>query len=879
MKLVSRLVRTAAFPAVWVLSKLRYLPKFALIGLVLLAPAVYVAHLQYSLTSYYVEFNDLEHKGMAYLDPLHDYIYAQQRHWVASVARAVGAQDRASEAQAAADVVVLARRIDVLDASLGATLKTSARWKQTKDAWAQVVIASQGDSATEIDKAHANAVAITSDLIVNYVANYSKLILDPDLDSYWLMDIAIVKGPTIGNDLAQAATTALLGLSGDKTDYTVGLVGAVTDALLNIASTETVDLKTAVENTKDFGNNPKIATLQAPFAAMKASSAVLTDLIKATYVRRAVDAQGGAGDGAKPNPQPLLTASAAALDAVDRFYDADNVPLDELVVRRLDNYTADRQQGVALTIIGIVLFSYLFIALFFGIKNVIDLLGRATTRMIAGTTERFVSTTGDESSQIVDNFNAINLVLVEVRELQQQMRLVLDNVDEGLVTIRRDGSMDPECSAAFERWFGVPGDGHFAARIAGSDTRMHAMLTLAWSELVEGIMPIELLVDQFPNQLDRDRQHFRLDIKPLYTDNQLVGALLRVRDVTSEIEAQRTLVAQREYVAVFERALADPNGVREFVEDTGKLVASLPVDGPDLAERKRAAHTIKGNASLYGVHSVAEVAHGLEDRMADLDQLDAASVQRLVAVWATFTSRIEHLLSSHDQIHLPRLEVQALATLVEEGGVAAAERLRWLLLEPVSVRFENYRRQIASVAERLGKPAPTIVVEADGVRLPPDRLRPFWAVFSHLVRNALDHGIESSDDRIAAGKPAAGRLELRAHVDDHGVRLEVADDGRGVDWERVRAKARAAGLPATSQDELENALFSDGFSTAQAMSETSGRGVGLSAVRSVITELGGHIRVASELGRGTRFIFTFAAVLPPRARRWSQLTHPPVPRA
>jgi len=133
------------------------------------------------------------------------------------------------------------------------------------------------------------------------------------------------------------------------------------------------------------------------------------------------------------------------------------------------------------------------------------------------------------------------------------------------------------------------------------------------------------------------------------------------------------------------------------------------------------------------------------------------------------------------------------------------------------------------------------------------------------VRNAVDHGLESPDERIAAGKPEAGRLQLVARYTNDALVIEVVDDGRGIVWDRVREKAEAAGLPSATEHDLVKALFSDGVSTADEVSETSGRGVGLAAVDSVVRELGGEIAVQSELGKGTRFTFTFSGRAPRRA--------------
>jgi two-component system, chemotaxis family, sensor kinase CheA len=127
----------------------------------------------------------------------------------------------------------------------------------------------------------------------------------------------------------------------------------------------------------------------------------------------------------------------------------------------------------------------------------------------------------------------------------------------------------------------------------------------------------------------------------------------------------------------------------------------------------------------------------------------------------------------------------------------------------------------------------------------------------HLVRNALDHGLEGPDERVAAGKPATGTLEISAQHAGGNVIITVSDDGRGIDPKRVAAKAAERGLiPAEAVDAIDmpravELLFSAGFSTAEVTSDISGRGVGMDAVRNAIRELGGEVVMTSEPGHGT----------------------------
>src|SRR5207245_889300 len=127
----------------------------------------------------------------------------------------------------------------------------------------------------------------------------------------------------------------------------------------------------------------------------------------------------------------------------------------------------------------------------------------------------------------------------------------------------------------------------------------------------------------------------------------------------------------------------------------------------------------------------------------------------------------------------------------------------------------------------MGKADVDVVVEGNDVRVDRKQWRGFWATLTHVVRNAIDHGFETDDERARAGKPATRSLTLRTSVRDGTIVVEVGDDGRGIDWDQVRAKARLRSLSADTSVDLVNAIFSDGISTKDEVTEISGRGVGL----------------------------------------------------
>ncbi|APR85446.1 Signal transduction histidine kinase CheA [Minicystis rosea] len=194
---------------------------------------------------------------------------------------------------------------------------------------------------------------------------------------------------------------------------------------------------------------------------------------------------------------------------------------------------------------------------------------------------------------------------------------------------------------------------------------------------------------------------------------------------------------------------------------------------------------------------------------------------------------------------------------VASGASGVAERARALRLVPLDSLFPALDRAAVEAARALGK---DIVVRFEGGAAELDRrvrdgLR---EPLLHLVRNAVDHGIEEAPARLAADKPEVGTVSLRATLSGRDLRIVLHDDGRGIDLDAVRARARAMGLDPQSLDRRETfaLLFEPGFTTREAVTSISGRGIGLDVVRKRIAALHGRIDVESEPGRGTTFTLT-----------------------
>ncbi|WP_018409932.1 chemotaxis protein CheW [Methyloversatilis thermotolerans] len=173
---------------------------------------------------------------------------------------------------------------------------------------------------------------------------------------------------------------------------------------------------------------------------------------------------------------------------------------------------------------------------------------------------------------------------------------------------------------------------------------------------------------------------------------------------------------------------------------------------------------------------------------------------------------------------------------------------------PISMVFSRFPRVVRDLSQKLGKQV-RLVLEGESTELDRGLIERLADPLTHLVRNSLDHGIEGPDIREAAGKPREGTITLKAFHQSGHIVVEVIDDGAGLNRERILAKARERELPAgdnLSDQEVWSLIFEAGFSTAEAVTEVSGRGVGMDVVKRNITSMGGRIDIDSLPGSGTR---------------------------
>jgi two-component system, chemotaxis family, sensor kinase CheA len=244
----------------------------------------------------------------------------------------------------------------------------------------------------------------------------------------------------------------------------------------------------------------------------------------------------------------------------------------------------------------------------------------------------------------------------------------------------------------------------------------------------------------------------------------------------------------------------------------------------------------------------------------DLDKVDRLVnlVGELVITQAMLNQRVSECGTTRiSSVGAALNELEHLLRQLQEAVMA-------IRTQPVKSVFQRMPRLVRELAAQTGKEV-HLEIEGEGTEVDKTVIERLGEPLTHMIRNAVDHGLETPEDRIAAGKPAEGTVKLSAEHRGGRIIIEITDDGRGIDRVRVRQKALEKKLISPSanlsDEEIDNLIFLPGFSTADQVSNISGRGVGLDVVRRNIIDLGGRIVIGSQKGKGSRFCLTLPLTL------------------
>ena len=449
----------------------------------------------------------------------------------------------------------------------------------------------------------------------------------------------------------------------------------------------------------------------------------------------------------------------------------------------------------------------------------------------------------------------------ELADRNRDMRLVLDNVDQGFLTVSTSGLLAQERSAIVDRWFGsYDGETKFADYIARVDAMYATSFAMGLEALNDDILPRELCVEQMPARLRLDGREFRCSYFAIMKQDRFDGLLIVINEVTTELLHARQEAERKEVLAMFEALTRDRLGFLSFVDEADDLLRQ--VHAADLPTQKRILHTLKGNAALMGFGIVSNLCQQAEDELNERSTpLPVGALAALELRWDTLNEALKTFLGDkgRDVLELSAKEIEKLEQEIRSGAATAQvlDGLASWRLEATERPLKRLGRYAVALAGRMGKGEIEIEIQTNGVRLAPKAWAGFWSDLVHVVRNAVDHGLETPAERERAGKLGRPRLRFSTAVSGRKLVVEIEDYGRGIDWEGVSRAASRLGLPAASEDDLVRAMFVSGLTTKNEVSAISGRGVGLSAIRQQVEDLGGQISIISKPKQGSCFRFVF----------------------
>lgn len=465
-----------------------------------------------------------------------------------------------------------------------------------------------------------------------------------------------------------------------------------------------------------------------------------------------------------------------------------------------------------------------------------------------------------------------------ITDSMQKIATLLDNSEEGFLSFDKELIVDVQYSLECERVFGKSIAGEDIEKLLYPDDsyeqdRFKKMLKRVFD--TDDDMKLEMLLSLLPKEIKRDRSYLSAKYRMLESKHMMMV----INDTTQEKELQEKIEREQKRLLFVVSSIKNKDELIDvieefkcFLENSSKIAL--------FEEAYRSVHTFKGTFAQYDFYHLPKALHECENRLSRLrieGMIDGVA-EMFEATIPKLKESLQHDLKTLDEVLGEEYFHKSSEVKVDEGelskittkihGLIYSEEhhvelnedtmeilnlFKTIRYKPLRELLDMYPKMILQLAERLEKEIYPFEIEGGEFRVDPERFSPFTKSLVHVFRNAIDHGIETPDERVEADKDEVAKISCKAELKDGQILLEISDDGRGIDKDKIIAKAKTMGLE-IPQDPL-LLIFEDSFSTKEQVTELSGRGVGLSAVRAEIKKLDGRIEIESEIGKGTTFRF------------------------
>lgn len=463
----------------------------------------------------------------------------------------------------------------------------------------------------------------------------------------------------------------------------------------------------------------------------------------------------------------------------------------------------------------------------------------------------------------------------EIQKLNQVMKTLLDSLDQSFIVFDSKGI----CSAFYskislEHFKQDPFGKTIADLLAISEEKKEKFFQ--WIQIMfEEPLPFDDIKPLGPSQFLKDGKTIQLNYFPMrHSGKHIENIVLVGSDITALLDAQKQSLIDREEAQSIMKIVRNKNQLITFLKETHEQINSLNVNLNKLQpldEILRILHTIKGGSATFSLLALRELSHKWEEKIADDPPAFSLSRPNQIQLWNDLNNefsitvdRANRLLGfnpltftkdvmlSHDLLN-QWMTINHLDDLKKEIYMS-------LHCEPAQELGGHYGSLVESLSLSLEKPMHPVIWVGGQTRLNQAKFQKLFQSMIHIFRNAMDHGIETAQERRTNGKSELGKIIIEVteykKSNSNWIKIVIEDDGRGIDENKIRQKWMSKGrnVDDWSKEDLLLSLFEPGFSTLEEVNLISGRGVGLDAVKNEIENIGGTISIQTVIKKGTKFI-------------------------
>jgi two-component system chemotaxis sensor kinase CheA len=474
----------------------------------------------------------------------------------------------------------------------------------------------------------------------------------------------------------------------------------------------------------------------------------------------------------------------------------------------------------------------------------------------------------------------------EIKELNVQMKALLDSLSEGFLIFNEAG----DCLSVFSQaCLNTLEKSPLYQKIWDvlALTPDETILFKKWQVALFGqMLPFEDLKQLGPSNYKHSKgRTIALDYFPLmnstsFVNDKLNAVVMVATDISELVEAQKLVEKEKVSAQLILSLVQKQAEIGRFLTEAQKLLKSIHqvASSEKWMENQEALlrwiHTLKGGSGSFTIPDLGQQCHHAETLLVQLKSNSPPQHESLALATNLIQESVDNFVKEARQILGPRafssepyvsvkmsdLQHWAVQFSLWSKGVATSDYInRTYIYAPLESLLAPYQHLLEKLAESQQKQIAPLEQQTHGLAVAEDVYSSLFASFVHIFRNLIDHGIESPDERVLKGKPAAGRVEIKATLEAvDGVErlvLCISDDGRGIDAKKIRNKLKSMNIDTSLEEDQQviQHVFDAQVSTREELTELSGRGVGLDAVKFEVTRLGGRIWVTSHLGLGTHF--------------------------